>query len=218
MKNVSMSLLFMLLLTPFAHAEYKEGVQYKVIENAQPTASADKIEVLELFWYGCPHCYHLEPELEAWLKKKPDDVVFVRMPAILGPPWALHARAFYTAELLGVTDKIHKPLFDRIHKDKKPIRNEQQLKDFFIEQGVSAEDFDKTYNSFAVITKTNRAKQAASLYGISGVPTLVVDGKYRTSAREAGSNKGILEVVDFLVKKEREARAAAAGKTQAATQ
>ncbi|HHH42888.1 MAG TPA: thiol:disulfide interchange protein DsbA/DsbL [Gammaproteobacteria bacterium] len=218
MKKVLMSLLFMLLLTPLAHAEYKEGVQYKVIENAQPTASADRIEVLELFWYGCPHCYRLEPELEAWLEKKPDDVVFVRLPAILGPPWALHARAFYTAELLGVTDKIHKPLFDRIHKEKKPIRNEQQLKDFFIEQGVSAEDFDKTYNSFAVITKTNRAKQAVSLYGISGVPTLVVDGKYRTSAREAGSNKGILEVVDFLVKKEREARAAAAGKAQAASQ
>ncbi len=214
MKKVLMSLA-LLLLMPFAHAGFEEGVQYKVIENTQPTASADKIEVLELFWYGCPHCYQLEPELEAWLENKPDDVVFVRLPAILGPSWELHARAFYTAELLGVTDKIHKPLFDRIHKEKKAVRNVQQLKDFFVAQGVSAHDFDKTYNSFAVITKTNRAKQAVNQYGISGVPTLVVDGKYRTSAREAGSNKGMLEVVDFLVKKE---RAAAAGKAQAASQ
>ncbi len=118
----------------------------------------------------------------------------------------------YTAELLGVTDKIHKPLFERIHKEKKPIRNLGQLKDFFIAQGVSAQDFDDTYKSFAVITKTNRAKQAANLYGIKGVPALVVNGKYRTSARDAGSNKRMLEVVDFLVERE---RAAKSGKAQA---
>jgi len=214
MNKVLMSLA-LLLLIPFAHADPKEGVQYQVIKNAQPTASEDKIEVLELFWYGCPHCYHLESELDTWLKNKPDDIVFVRVPAILGPSWELYARAFYTAELLGVADKIHKPLFDRIHKEKKPIRNLQQLKDFFIAQGVSAQDFDDTYKSFAVITKTNRAKQASSLYGISGVPALVVNGKYRTSAREAGGNREILEVVDFLVEKE---RAAAGSKAQAATQ
>jgi len=207
--------LALLLLIPFAHAVPKEGVQYQVIKNAQPTASEDKIEVLELFWYGCPHCYHLESELDTWLKNKPDDVVFVRVPAILGPSWELYARAFYTAELLGVVDKIHKPLFDRIHKEKKPIRKLQQLKEFFIAQGVSAQDFDDTYKSFAVITKTNRAKQASGLYGISGVPALVVNGKYRTSAREAGGNREILEVVDFLVEQE---RAAAGGKVQAATQ
>jgi len=205
--------LVLLLLIPFAHAEFKEGVQYQTIKNAQPTTSKDKIEVLELFWYGCPHCYHLETELDTWLKNKPDDVVFVRLPAILGPSWELHARAFYTAELLGVADKIHKPLFDRIHKEKKPIRNLRQLREFFIAQGVSGQEFDDTYKSFAVITKTNRARQAASLYGISGVPALVVNGKYRTSAREAGGNRQILEVVDFLVEQER-----AAGKAQATAQ
>ncbi|HED18979.1 MAG TPA: thiol:disulfide interchange protein DsbA/DsbL, partial [Gammaproteobacteria bacterium] len=186
MKRVFISLL-LLLLMPFAHAGFEEGVQYKTIQNAQPTANADKIEVLELFWYGCPHCYHLEPELDAWLKNKPGDVDFVRLPAVLGPSWELHARAFYIAELLGISDKIHKPLFDRIHKEKKPVRNVRQLREFFEEQGVSAQEFDDTYKSFAVITKTNRAKQAASQYGIKGVPTMVVNGKYRTSASMAGS-------------------------------
>jgi len=214
MKNVLVSLALFLLMSS-AHAGFKEGVQYQTIENSQPTVSEDRIEVLELFWYGCPHCYQLEPELEAWLKTKPDDVVFVRLPAVLGPSWELHARAFYTAELLGVTDKIHKPLFERMHKEKRPIRNVAQLKEIFLAQGVSEQDFDNTYKSFAVITKTNRAKQAASLYGIKGVPALVVNGKYRTSVREAGSNKGMLEVVDFLVKQE---RAAADDKTQATTQ
>jgi thiol:disulfide interchange protein DsbA len=214
MKKVLMSLA-LLLLVPFAHAGFEEGIQYQTIGNAQPTASEDRIEVLELFWYGCPHCYYLEPELETWLENKPDDVVFVRVPAILGPSWELHARAFYTAELLGVVDKIHKPLFERMHKEKKPIRNVKQLKEVFKAQGVSEQDFDNTYKSFAVITKTNRARQAARLYGINGVPALVVNGKYRTSASEAGSDKKMLDVVNFLVERE---RAAASGKAQATTQ
>ena len=211
MKKLLMSLV-LLLLIPFAHAGFEEGVQYQAIGNPVPTVSGDKIEVLELFWYGCPHCYHLEPELETWLKNKPDDVVFVRLPAILGPSWELHARAFYTAEMLDVSDQMHKSLFERLHKEKKPIRNVEQLKEVFIAQGVSAQDFDNTYKSFAVVTKTNRARQAASLYGIKGVPALVVNGKYRTSAREAGSDKKMLDVVDFLVERE---RAAADGKAQA---
>ena len=210
MKKVLMSLA-LLLLMPFAYAGFEEGVQYKAIENAQPTASDDGIEVLELFWYGCPHCYYLESDLEIWLKNKPDDVNFVRVPAILGPSWELYARAYYTSELLGVTDKVHKPMFERIHKEKKPIRNVEQLKEIFMAQGVSAQDFDNTYKSFAVITKTNRARQAASMYGIKGVPALVVNGKYRTSATEAGGNKEMLDVVDFLVEQE---RAAAGGNAQ----
>jgi len=204
MKKV-LALFVLLLLSPFGYADFNEGIEYQTLANPQPTVDKGKIEVLELFWYGCPHCYYLEPELDAWLKNRPDDVVFVRVPAILGPSWELHARGFYTAELLGVTDKIHKPLFERIHKEKKQIRNLAQLKEFFVAQGVSAQDFENTYKSFAVITKTNRAKQAAGLYGIKGVPALVVNGKYRTSAGAAGSNKGMLEVVDFLVERERAA-------------
>jgi thiol:disulfide interchange protein DsbA len=129
--------------------------------------------------------------------------VFVRMPAVLGPTWELLGRAYYTAELLDVVDKIHTPLFDHIHKEKKPIRNATDLKEFFAEQGVSEADFDKTFNSFAVITKTNRAKQVRELYGLTGVPTLVVNGKYRTTATLAGGNKQMLQVVDLLIDRER---------------
>ncbi len=202
--------LALVLVTQFSHAAVDEGVKYQTIANPQPTADTGTIEVLELFWYGCPHCYHMEPEIEAWLETKPDDVTFVRMPAVLGPTWELGARAFYTAELLGVTDKIHAPLFERLHKEKKQLRSAADIKAFFVEQGVSADDFDKTFSSFAVITKTNRAKQARDMYGITGVPTLVVNGKYRTTATLAGGDRQMLEVVDVLVEQERKAGQAAA--------
>jgi thiol:disulfide interchange protein DsbA len=197
------TLLVLVLLMPVAHADFEEGVKYQRIANPQPTSTADKIEVLELFWYSCPHCYQLEPEVEAWLKNKPDDVEFVRMPAVLGPSWELLARAYYTADLLDASDKIHVPLFERLHKERKRIRNADELRAFFVEQGVSAEDFDNTFSSFAVITKTNRAKQARNMYGISGVPALVVNGKYLVTAKLAGGNKQMLEVVDYLVGQER---------------
>jgi thiol:disulfide interchange protein DsbA len=200
-----LTLLALLLVAPASFAAIEEGVQYQKVLTPQPTSGDGKIEVLEMFWYGCPHCYHLEPELNAWLEKKPDDVEFVRLPAVLGPKWELLARGYYTAELLGVLDKIHEPLFERIHKQHKPVRNVEELKAFFESQGVSGDDFDKTYNSFAVVTRTNRAKEAHNKYGVTGVPTLIVDGKYRTSASMAGSNKKLLEVVDFLIEKERQA-------------
>jgi len=196
-------LLFLVLMMPLVHAGFEEGVKYKRIANPQPTSAKDKIEVLELFWYGCPHCYQIEPVVEDWLKSKPDDVEFVRMPAVLGPSWELLARAYYTADLLEATDKIHKPLFERLHKARKRIANADELKAFFVEQGVSAEDFDNTFSSFAVITKTNRAKQARNMYGITGVPAIVVNGKYIVTAELAGGNKQMLDVVDYLVEQER---------------
>ncbi len=204
------SVLVLVLVAQLSQAAVKEGVNYQVIAKPQPTADTGTIEVLELFWYGCPHCYQLEPEIEAWLETKPDDVTFIRLPAILGPTWELGARAFYTADLLGVTDKIHTPMFERLHKQRKPLRNADDVKAFFVERGVSAEDFDKTFNSFAVITRTNRAKQARDMYGITGVPALVVNGKYRTTAELAGGNRQLLEVVNALVEQERNAGQAAA--------
>jgi thiol:disulfide interchange protein DsbA len=199
------TLIALLLLAPFVHAAFDEGIDYKRLANPQPTADPDKIEVLELFWYGCPHCYHLEPQLDAWLEQKPDDVNFVRIPAILGPDWELLARAYYTMELLGAEEQVHRPLFDRIHKQRKRIRTVDDVKAVFVEHGVAEQDFDSTFQSFAVITKTSRARQARALYGITGVPVLVVNGKYLTSAQMAGGNKEMLQVVDFLVEQERTA-------------
>jgi thiol:disulfide interchange protein DsbA len=201
--NKLFAFLALVLLALPVFADFHEGTEYQALATPQPTSSDDKIEVLELFWYGCPHCFHLEPELNAWLKHKPDDVVFVRVPAVLGPSWELLARAYYTADLLGALDKIHEPLFEHIHNERKLIRNASELKAFFVQQGVSEADFDKTFNSFAVVTMTNRAREARTMYGVTGVPTMVVNGKYRTTATLAGSNEKMLQVVDFLVAKER---------------
>lgn len=204
------ALLALLVFTPWASAEFQEGVQYQKIAHAQPTSSGGRIEVVELFWYGCPHCYELDPELEEWARKQPEDVAFVRLPAILGKSWELLARGYYTAELLGVVDKIHRPLFERLHEQKKPVRTPAELKAFFVAQGVPAADFDSTFSSFAVVTKTNRAKQAPRMYGISGVPALVVNGKYLATARLAGGNANMLKVVDYLIEQERTRQAGGA--------
>ena len=203
-------LIALLLLTPLAQAGFQEGVNYKPIANPQPTVNADRIEVRELFWYGCPHCYHLEPHVDSWLENKPEDVDFVRMPAVLGPTWELLARAYYTMELLDVEDQVHMALFERIHKDRKQLRTVDDVRALFVAQGVKGEDFDKTFQSFAVVTKTNRARQARAMYGLTGVPVIVVNGKYLVTAEMAGGNEQMLEVVDFLVERERAGSAAPA--------
>ena len=212
MKMLTRWLLVLLLpvfmVTAALAAGYTEGREYLALTNPQPTNSGDKIEVVELFWYGCPHCYHLEPVIEQWLVNKPDDVEFVRMPAIIGPPWELLAKAYYTAEYLGVLDKMHLALFDYLHKDKKKITNEAALQSFFVKQGVSREDFKNTYTSFAVAMKVSNARLMTQRYGITGVPTIIVNGKYSTSGSLAGSNENIIKVMDYLVKQERQSAAA----------
>ena len=193
----------LLLATSSLAETYTAGKEYVVLSNPQPTDNADKIEVVELFWYGCPHCYRLEPVIAQWQEKKPDDVEFIQMPAVLGKGWELLAKGFYTAELLNVSDKTHTALFEAMHVDKKKIKDEASLQKIFAEQGVSAEDFSKTFNSFAVSVKLNNAKLMTKRYAITGVPTLIINGKYSTSASLAGSNQNIIKVVDYLVSQER---------------
>lgn len=194
-----------LFLVTAQAAGFEEGKEYERLSSAQPTSTPDRIEVVELFWYGCPHCYRLEPHIEEWLESKPADVEFVRLPAVLSPRWELLARAWYTAELLGVTERIHKPLFEAIHEDRERINTAEQLKAFFIEQGVAAEDFDKTFHSFGVAAKLNRAREMTQRYRVRGVPTLIINGKYRTSASEAGSHAAMIEVTNHLIEQERAA-------------
>jgi thiol:disulfide interchange protein DsbA len=213
MKTVSRWLLILLIpfyiMTAYAAGNYTEGREYARLSSPQPVTTDGGIEVVELFWYGCPHCYHLEPYLENWLKDKPDDVEFVRMPAILGKNWELLAKAYYTAELLGVLDRTHRELFDAIHERKEKITDEAALRAFFVKHGVSAEDFDRTFNSFAVNVKTNNARLMTRRYAITGVPTLIVNGKYSTGpSMVTGGNDSVLEVVDYLVAQERAVAAA----------
>jgi thiol:disulfide interchange protein DsbA len=184
-------------------ATYTEGQQYELVTPPQPTSvSKDKVEVVELFWYGCPHCFRLEPYVQRWLKHKPANVEFVRMPGVFRPSWEIHARAYYTAEILGVVDKIHRPMFDAIHEQRRPMNTEAAIMALFKEHGVSEQDFKRVFHSFAVETKLRRARDMGRRYGAQGVPTIIVNGKYRTGAQEAGGNSHVFQVVDYLVKKE----------------
>jgi len=183
-------------------ADYKEKIHYQLIQPPQPTTTKDKVEVVEMFWYGCPHCNALEPYVERWLKRKPGNVEFIRIPAVFRPMWELHARAFYTAEILGVQDKTHSAMFEAIHNQKRTLGTEQELMEFFAQHGVSNADFNRVFRSFAVEAKVRRAKDLSQRYGIDGVPALIVNGKYRTGSQLAGGNAEIFKVVDFLVAKE----------------
>jgi thiol:disulfide interchange protein DsbA len=185
--------------------QIEEGFQYQLVIPPQPTtASTGRVEVVELFWYGCPHCYHFEPYLERWVADRADNVDFVRIPSVLNPSWVPLARAYYTAEVLGVVDQVHRPLFDAIHRDKRRIDTEEDIANFFAEHGVDKEKFRQTFHSFAVETKLNRSKVLAQRYGGSGVPAIVIQGKYRTSGDLAGSYENIVAVIDYLVAKESE--------------
>lgn len=178
------------------------GENYQIISPPQPTESGKKIEVVELFWYGCPHCFHFEPYLDKWLANKPADVDFRRIPAVFARNWEPAARAFYTAKALGILDKVHQDIFDAIHVKDEQLYSEAEWAKFFEAHGVDAATFKKTFESFAVDAKVKEAAYMTRQYGITGVPSMVVDGKYYTSG---GMNDGypqMLKVVDYLVDKE----------------
>ncbi len=193
---------FMLIGT--SQAGFDEGIEYMSITPPVATGNPDKVEVVEMFWYGCPHCYSFEPKLEKWKKSLPDNVELIRVPAIFPgrPAWELHARAYYTAELLGVLDKIHAPFFDAIHRKRQNLNSKAALAEFFEKYGVNKNDFNQTMDSFGVQMKVTRAADLTRRYGIGGVPTLVVNGRYQTHGSLTNGQAGMLNVVDFLIKKE----------------
>lgn len=183
--------------------------KYEKVVPPQPTGSPEQVEVLELFWYGCPHCFQLEPYMERWLKNKPDYVVFRRMPAVFRESWAPLAQAYYTAEALGVVDEVHMPLFESLHRARRPLNNKEQIMAFFAEHGVDKDEFSKAWDSFTVRARVRRAALMSGRYGASGVPTIVINGKYRTSSSLTGNFNSLLKVVNTLVDEERKAMSAA---------
>lgn len=197
-----------LLMSGVSLAEIDEGIEYQLVNPPVKTSNPDKIEVVEMFWYGCPHCYRFEPEFEKWKKNAPANVEVIRIPAIFAnrAEWEASARAFYTAELLGVLDKIHKPMFDAIHKNRQHLFTKESLADFFEKQGVNKADFNQTFDSFGVQMKVSRARDLTQRYGITGVPTIVVNGRYQTHGSLTNGQAGMLKVVDFLVAKESKAK------------
>lgn len=181
-------------------ADFVEGVDYKVLPNPEKIAG-DVIVVREFFWYGCPHCYTLEPHMQKWAKTRAKDVAFFRTPAVMNAVWEIPARGFYAAQLMGYEEKTHQALFDAIHKENKRVdKNQQTLADWYASQGVDKAKFNSLYNSFAVTTKIERAKKGARNYQLTGVPAVVVHGKYVVN----GEDEKTTQVVDFLVKKVRD--------------
>jgi thiol:disulfide interchange protein DsbA len=190
-----------------AAGEFREGRHYQRLSPTQPTSSGpDTIEVAEVFWYGCPHCYEFEPFVQDWKSRAPDGVSVVSIPATWNPLLQLHARAFYTAEALGVLDDVHMAFFREYHERRNPLDSEARIRDFFGRQGVSAEDFDRNWNSFNVQSRLQRAEQMARRYRVTGVPMLVVNGKYTIDGRSAGGLRQMLDVAEALVDVEKTSR------------
>lgn len=189
----------------WADDDYLEGAQFQELPLAPAPLRDGKLQVVEFFFYGCPHCYQFEPYLEEWVRKNANDLAFTRMPAMFNDSWEPLARAYYVAETLGVLDRIHTPLFDAIHKERKKLFNKQAIREFFVARGVSATDFDDAYSSFAVHNKIRQARQLQQTYRIHGVPTMVIGGRYLTNATLAGSHPEAIDVTDYLIRKMKKA-------------
>ncbi|HCN64683.1 MAG TPA: thiol:disulfide interchange protein [Pseudomonas sp.] len=192
-----------------ADVPLEAGKTYVELANPVPVAEPGKIEVVELFWYGCPHCYAFEPTINPWADKLPADVHFVRIPAMFGGPWDAHGQLFLTLEAMGVEHKVHAAIFNAIQKEGKRLTDKNDMADFVATQGVDKEKFLQTFDSFAIKGQIVKAKELAKKYEVSGVPTLIVNGKYRFDLGTAGGPEQALNVADQLIAKERAAEKAA---------
>lgn len=192
-----------------AMTSFQEGVNYVAISPPQPTSvQPGQIEVIEFFWYGCPHCFAYEPYVEAWLAHKPKNVVFKRIPGALpNSEWLTDAQAYYTAEALGLEPKIHEPLFNAIHLQGQYAltRDKNALRQFFSRYGASAQQFDAAWNSFGVKLKMDQAAQLEQRYGLQGVPTFIINGKWMTGAGYQMAPADAMRCVQYLVAKEQAA-------------
>lgn len=207
MRKILLSMVLLLTATGvFAETnfvtQFSEGKDYKAV-TPQETSTKDKIEVLEFFWYGCPHCYTFDPFVSKWTETKPANVVFIRVPTVFRPDWKVHARTYYALEELGSLEKLHTKIFEEIHKNKKHLSTVDAMTDFLVAQGVDKKAFTEAYNSFSVDTSMRNAIKLQTAFHIEGVPTVIINGKYATSGSMAGTYERVLEVVNYLIEKER---------------
>ena len=184
--------------------EFEEGVHYRLLTPTQPTStSPDKVEVVEIFSYGCPHCFSFDPYVKFWVENnKPANVEFSRISPRFRPEWTVYARAYYTAEVLAVLDQLHSEIFNEIHVNRNYLQTEDAMAAFFAEHGVDQEAFRETYNSYAVNTRLRKASMLAGRYRANSVPTVVVNGKYTTGPELTGGYEGLMQVMDYLARKE----------------
>jgi thiol:disulfide interchange protein DsbA len=212
MKKILLSL-SLLLLSSAAFADmssFTEGVNYVAVTPAQQTdVKPGQIEVIEFYWYGCPHCFALEPYVEAWEKQGlPKNVVFKRVPASMkGSEFYVDAQATFVAEILGVGEKIREPFFNAIHLDgNDALRTDKDaIRTFFGKYGVKPADFDTTWDSFGVQSRLAQAQQLGDRYQVQGVPTIIVNGKWKTGAGYQMAPPDIMKCVEFLIAKEQAA-------------
>lgn len=181
-------------------AQPKAGVEYRELATPQPNDTAGKIEVIEFFWYGCPHCYNFEPVLESWVKKMPKDTQFRRVPAIFNEEWRQAARGYYALEAVGEVDRLHKALFDAVHQDTRlKVGNEAALTEWLGKKGVDTKKFTAAYRSFGVESKVKRAEQLTQAFKIEGVPAMAVNGSYVVMTDNIKSLDQIVAVSDYLI-------------------
>jgi protein dithiol oxidoreductase (disulfide-forming) len=182
---------------------FEAGKHYTVLSPAQPTSTdAGKVEVAEVFMFSCPGCFNLEAPIQEWLGRKADYVNFIRIPAAWNPPAPLHARAYYTAEALGKADEIEVDFFNEIHVNRNLLETEAKLIAFFAKYGVDETAFKTAFNSFAVNAKLKRAEELIARYRVSSTPTVIVNGQYATTGRQAGSYDAWFAIIDDLAARE----------------
>ncbi|QEA38514.1 thiol:disulfide interchange protein DsbA/DsbL [Pistricoccus aurantiacus] len=183
------------------------GQDYEVLDEPVSTQTGkERIEVTEAFWYGCPHCYNLEPMIESWAEELPEDVTFTRLPATLGGAWNKHAVAFYAAKELGILDQVHEDFFKAIQDEGRKLTEVDDIAAFFSDYGVSEEQAREMLTSFGVKSQVNRAHARIRAYKLMGVPALIVDGRYVITPSKAGSLENMLIIADALVEETREER------------
>jgi len=184
-----------------------EGQHYVRLSTPAPVTLPTpdkKVEVVEFFWYGCPHCFNLEPLLESWAKRLPPDVAFRQVPVGFSVPHQLHQKLYYALEEVGALPALHRRVFSALHQQNLRLNNEADIVAFVGANGVDAAAFTAAFKSFGVATKANRAKQLSEAYKIDGVPALGVQGRFYTSGSLAGSHERALAVTDFLIQRARQ--------------
>ena len=190
---------------PPSQKPLQAGIDYRVIAP-QPVRVANGIEVIDFFWYGCPYCNSLQPALERWISRKPDDVTVRRIPAVLRDSWAPHARAYYTLEALGEVERLHQRAYFSYHVEELAMSRAEAMSDWAVRNGIPRERWDTTYNSPAVQRKVEEAIELTRAYNVTGTPSLVVDGRYLTSGNMSETLDGMIRILDGLIYRVRATR------------
>jgi thiol:disulfide interchange protein DsbA len=183
------------------------GTDYRDVKPPQPVDTGSKIEVLEFFWYGCPHCATFEPALEGWRKKRlPADAEYRRCPVAFDQSRTNHSKIYYALELLKRTDDMHEKVFNAMHVNRKRLLETDEIADFMAANGIDRKQWLDAFNSFTVATQARRAAQTWSAYKLDGTPAVAIDGKFMTAPSMAGSRERALAVMDFLIERARAER------------